>query len=151
MTDQNAVEEELRARIAELEERVRLLTGDPASFRRLRPHGFNPRQAKLLITLARAAPDVVSTAGLIVLDQSSAAGIKVLVCKTRKLLKPEHGAIETIHGGGYRASKTLADWVTSVTVDAETTHPQEELPPCPSQEVDRPSQPEGPTGAASLP
>lgn len=140
MTD---TEEDLRARIAELEERVRLLTGDPAAHQRLRPHGFNPRQAKLLITLARAAPDVVSVAGLIVLDQSSASGVKVLVCKTRKLMKSSGviGTIETIHGGGYRASKDLAEWVTSVTCEPKIEVQQKELP-CLSPEVDSPKAPE---------
>ena len=126
MTDQIATEEDLKARIAELEERVRLLTGDPAAHQRLRPYGFNPRQAKLLVTLARAAPDVVSVAGLVELDQSSSSGVKVLVCKTRKLMKAEFGTIETIHGGGYRASKTLADWVASVTSEPETELQQRE-------------------------
>lgn len=128
MQDQIVTEEDLKTRIAELEDRVRLLTGDPAAHQRLRPFGFNPRKARLLITLARAAPDAVTMPGLISVDSSSTSGLKVLICKTRKIMKAKAvpGAIETIHTSGYRADNDLAAWVLALIQPADDVQPQTE-------------------------
>lgn len=127
MQEPTSTEQELRARIEKLEERIRLLTGDPAAHQRLRPHGFNPRQARLLLILSQAAPATVSMAAL-TKDDESPSGIKVLVCKTRKVMKAKAvpGRIETLHSSGYRADPDLAAWVLDRTKEPEQPQPEEQ-------------------------
>jgi len=106
--------EYLKARVAELEAELRRLRGDPAAFQRLRPFGFNPRQAKLLVLLARQAPSVISRQAIAAaLEGENLKGIDVLVCKVRRVFKAQSipGGIETVHGGGYRSNPLLTAWV----------------------------------------
>lgn len=112
------LEAQLRGRIAELEADVKRLSGDPAEYQLLRPLGFNPRQAALLVTMARQAPLVIPRTAI---QTSMRKGcnpksVDVLACKTRKVLAKNNapGKIETIHGGGYRSDKELTDWVLGI-------------------------------------
>lgn len=124
MQDQVETEEDLKARIAELEERVRLLTGDPAAHQRLRPHGFNPRQAKALVLLARAAPSTIAAAAF---EGESVSSVKVMICKTRKVMTARGvpGSIETLHSSGYRADPDLAAWVLERIKEPEQPQPEQ--------------------------
>lgn len=103
---------QLLARVAELEEEVALLRGDPSAAQQLRPLGFSPRQARMLVMLAQQAPAILSREAIAGAD-NPVKGIDVLVCKTRRILKLIDcpGTVETIHGNGYRANAALAAWV----------------------------------------
>lgn len=127
MTDQST-EHELKERIRELEERLRLMTGDPAAHERLRPHGFNPRQARALVILGKAAPLTLPHSALDP-DAASYASIKVLVCNIRKRMAENSipGRLETLHSSGYRADPDLAAWVLECIKEPETQPATEEL------------------------
>lgn len=102
----------LETRIAELEQEVERLRGDPSAAQQLRRYGFNPRQARMLLILAQRSPALISREA-IAGEGFSTKGIDVLVCKTRRSLKKigAVGIIETVHGQGYRASSELTSWV----------------------------------------
>lgn len=111
-----SVEQQLQARVAELEAQVQRLRGDPSVHQLLRPMGFNPRQAKMLVLLSQHHPISLSRQAISeAIGGTTLKGIDVLVCKTRKVLEKKHvaGTIETIHRQGYRLSVELAGWVRS--------------------------------------
>lgn len=126
-------EEELataHARIAELEAQVAQLVGEGADFAKIRPLGFNPRQARLIVYLARSYPLVVSRQSIATAvsykTDTGSKGVDVLVLKARRVLRERKlpGIIETIQGSGYRASEELARWVQkAIAVD----HDEEQL------------------------
>lgn len=107
------------ARIVELEGEVAALRGDTAPAELLRPLGFSPRQARMLLLLSNRAPKIVPREA-ITGSEMSRKGIDVLIHKTRRVIKAKGypGQLETIQGHGYRVDRELAEWVR------QQTHPE---------------------------